>query len=229
MSPTLKRLHADFVEFLEQARRKWSVPLLPSDIPAFFLPDFDVRPGDADKFESTPMPYEILWLVLSYAQRFHANVSTAIMSVHGYTDDDGDDALAYSVYARAPSGRWGRLNWDRTPKDSQEFTRMAMELALWRISTHEQYEDESPERDAINRGRAKAQAALPMLPPFISLGGPIGTHRSNGDGTGTHASPIPHDRRGHWRTYKASGKRVWVNDAKIHGGAETARNYAVMS
>lgn len=32
---------------------------------------------------------------------------------------------------------------------------------------------------------------------------------------GTHASPRLHDRRGHWRTYKASGKRVWVRDCKV--------------
>ncbi len=32
---------------------------------------------------------------------------------------------------------------------------------------------------------------------------------------GTHASPRLHDRRGHWRTYKATGRRVWVRDCKV--------------
>jgi len=32
---------------------------------------------------------------------------------------------------------------------------------------------------------------------------------------GTHASPRLHDRRGHWRTYKSTGKRVWVKDCKV--------------
>jgi hypothetical protein len=32
---------------------------------------------------------------------------------------------------------------------------------------------------------------------------------------GTHASPRLHDRRGHWRTMKKSGKRVWVRDCKV--------------
>jgi hypothetical protein len=32
---------------------------------------------------------------------------------------------------------------------------------------------------------------------------------------GTHASPRLHDRRGHWRTYKATGKRIWVKDCKV--------------
>jgi len=32
---------------------------------------------------------------------------------------------------------------------------------------------------------------------------------------GTHASPRLHDRRGHWRTIKPSGKRVWVRACKV--------------
>lgn len=32
---------------------------------------------------------------------------------------------------------------------------------------------------------------------------------------GTHASPRLHDRRGHWRTMKKSGKKVWVRDCKV--------------
>jgi hypothetical protein len=32
---------------------------------------------------------------------------------------------------------------------------------------------------------------------------------------GTHASPRHHERRGHWRQMKKSGKRVWVNSCKV--------------
>lgn len=32
---------------------------------------------------------------------------------------------------------------------------------------------------------------------------------------GTHASPRLHDRRGHWRTIKATGKQVWVRNCKV--------------
>lgn len=32
---------------------------------------------------------------------------------------------------------------------------------------------------------------------------------------GTHASPRLHDRRGHWRLIKATGKRVWVKACKV--------------
>lgn len=34
---------------------------------------------------------------------------------------------------------------------------------------------------------------------------------------GTHASPIEHERRGHWRTYK-SGKRTWVDAVTVNKG-----------
>jgi len=34
---------------------------------------------------------------------------------------------------------------------------------------------------------------------------------------GTHASPRPHDRRGHYRTYK-SGKQVWVRNMRVGEG-----------
>jgi hypothetical protein len=34
---------------------------------------------------------------------------------------------------------------------------------------------------------------------------------------GTHASPRPHDRRGHYRTYK-SGKQVWVSNMRVGRG-----------
>lgn len=34
---------------------------------------------------------------------------------------------------------------------------------------------------------------------------------------GSHASPIEHDRRGHWRTYK-NGKKVWVSSSVVNLG-----------
>lgn len=39
---------------------------------------------------------------------------------------------------------------------------------------------------------------------------------------GTHASPRLHDRRGHWRTMKKSGKRVWVKQCKVGDPAKGA-------
>lgn len=38
----------------------------------------------------------------------------------------------------------------------------------------------------------------------------------------------PHERRGHYRNLQ-SGKKVWVNACKIHGGSETRPNYSVIN
>lgn len=40
------------------------------------------------------------------------------------------------------------------------------------------------------------------------------------DVAGTHASPRAHDRRGHWRTLKVSGKRVWVKHCRVGNPAD---------
>ena len=32
---------------------------------------------------------------------------------------------------------------------------------------------------------------------------------------GTHASPRWHERRGHWRTMKKTGKKVWVKNCEV--------------
>lgn len=39
---------------------------------------------------------------------------------------------------------------------------------------------------------------------------------------GTHASPVPHDRRAHQRRYKRTGREVWIEAQKVRGGAEAA-------
>ena len=46
------------------------------------------------------------------------------------------------------------------------------------------------------------------------------TAAKSGHKGGTHASPRLHDRRGHWRTIKASGKRVWVRHCKVGDAAK---------
>ncbi len=40
------------------------------------------------------------------------------------------------------------------------------------------------------------------------------------DVAGTHASPRAHERRGHWRTYKATGRRVWVKNCRVGNPAD---------
>jgi hypothetical protein len=70
-----------------------------------------------------------------------------------------------------------------------------------------------PQDSFINRKRqAKGKPPMSFDWTLVEIG-PV-TVKGEGQG-GTHASPRLHDRRGHWRTYKATGKRVWVRDCKV--------------
>lgn len=65
----------------------------------------------------------------------------------------------------------------------------------------------------INRKR-KAKGKQPLTFDWTTV--EIGPLKSKTEPKGgTHASPRLHDRRGHWRTYKATGKRGWVRDCKV--------------
>ena len=46
----------------------------------------------------------------------------------------------------------------------------------------------------------------------VEIGPWIGKHQPQG---GTHSSPRLHDRRGHWRRIKTTGKVVWVKACKV--------------
>lgn len=65
--------------------------------------------------------------------------------------------------------------------------------------------------------RPKAEAEVQAEPE---------THDRTGVGSG--AQRRAHDRRGHYRMLR-SGKRIWINDMKIHGGGTGGRDYLVKS
>lgn len=54
----------------------------------------------------------------------------------------------------------------------------------------------------------------------------VATTRSRTVGTGSEKRP--HERRGHYRSLQ-SGKQVWVNACKIHGGSDAPPKYSVLN
>ena len=65
----------------------------------------------------------------------------------------------------------------------------------------------------INRKRAaKGKSPVAFDWHTVEIGPWVGKSEPQG---GTHASPRLHDRRGHWRLIKATGKRVWVKACKV--------------
>jgi hypothetical protein len=77
------------------------------------------------------------------------------------------------------------------------------------------------EADAkLNKARVKN--GKPQIPPYWKIEPPKptvlvpgATPRPAAAKSGTHASPRPHDRRGHQRNLK-SGRTIWVKDCKIN-------------
>lgn len=70
----------------------------------------------------------------------------------------------------------------------------------------------SIQESRINKGK-------PFLPEIRVIKPHNGT---NADTTGTGSAKSPHHRRGHWKTYKKTGKRVWYPPCEINGGSDTA-------
>lgn len=71
---------------------------------------------------------------------------------------------------------------------------------------------------------------LSHLPPTriikVNRPGLIAAARARSSGTG--AEKRPHERRGHYRNLQ-SGKKVWVNACKIHGGQDAPPKYSVLN
>ena len=88
-------------------------------------------------------------------------------------------------------------------------------------------EDPSP---WLNKKRKKK--GKPPLPRYHAITlhntkASVKAHREAAEEERTHASPRPHWRRGHPRTY-ASGKRVWVRPCRIRGGGGHLPEYEMI-
>ncbi|MBB2157695.1 hypothetical protein HLH33_15480 [Gluconacetobacter diazotrophicus] len=64
----------------------------------------------------------------------------------------------------------------------------------------------------------------PVGPIKLLAPGPVAVAAMAAPCTGNESIRAPHDRSGHWRTYK-SGCRVWVRACSIHGGRKEMQVY----
>lgn len=83
---------------------------------------------------------------------------------------------------------------------------------------HSQHTAYRPERAGTPTQQRKRQAngKRPMFVwRTVTIGATPNVAVATSDVAGTHASPRAHDRRGHWRTYRATGKRVWVKHCRV--------------
>lgn len=103
---------------------------------------------------------------------------------------------------------------------------IATTLLNHQSTTHE-IQPSNPMLQSVNIGRAKA--GLRSIPATITIKfDREAIIRAGHDNGGSRAPRVPHNRRGHWRTYKATGKRVWVRCCSINGG-DRSRLYRIIT
>lgn len=117
-------------------------------------------------------------------------------------------------YVNTPEGMRVYGLKDEPPPRSHYLPVMAIVSTFLRgLSGPNQAHVPTARKSLINSKRA-AKGKGPVLFDWRTVNvGPV-TQKMPHQG-GTHASPRLHDRRGHWRTYRATGKRVWVRDCKV--------------
>ena len=221
----LTQLHDAFADFMQQTR---SDTLLRPNAPAFFFDEYDVVEliqSAVDTVEASDhnvrLPFPQFWMVFGPSNDMPVAMIIAI-------NETGFEKWRHAVFVKQVNGNWvsaaGRL--------PREDIQLIMVGGIVAITNREHVERESPARDSINRRRARMSKTVAKIPPFISIVAPNPDAAPVDEIEGVDevvpgAPRAAHDRRGHWRTYKATGKRVWVKDCAIHGGASEPRNYKV--
>ena len=98
-----------------------------------------------------------------------------------------------------------------------EFIDTPLAMAMY-LNTTGVIAERLPAPEALNKARIK-RGKLPLPDRYVVR--LDFKHQQVQRGDGTHASPRPHYRRGHVRTY-ASGEKTWVKACIVAGTADTA-------
>jgi len=180
---------------------------------------FDLKAEDIDiaeiGFMPETAPFDIFWVVFPYKGLVISAIVEKISDIVGLQIRPD-----YQFYMEKIDGQ--RVTTTEAELDNN--ITLVIDGILRRMLSSHLTEVDSPQRNSINAKLSKS--GKPTLSPYIRVTGEVDISERAAKG-GTHASPEPHDRKGHWRTYKKSGLTVWINPMKIHGGATKSRNYRV--
>lgn len=81
----------------------------------------------------------------------------------------------------------------------------------------------------VNRQRSEPDDLKPLpATRIIKVNLPVLVATARNRGRGIGSEKRPHERRGHYRNLQ-SGKQVWVNACKIHGGSGAPPRYSVLN
>ena len=120
------------------------------------------------------------------------------------------------TYIRTPQGvKVNPLDEDKEKVSPDLIRGLLATVGAWLLSLSPRSVAYTPKarKSLINSKRA-AKGKGPVLFDWhtVEVAPPAPKNEHQG---GTHASPRLHDRRGHWRTIKKTGKRVWVRNCKV--------------
>jgi hypothetical protein len=212
-----------------------SNPKLPVLAPAFFMSELLTTIAD-DAFEPVeePCPFTEFWIVYESNNPPFGTITNIVLIqgrqarlwtvVHGVSNVlrsavvfDLDNPAAFEALAAIFNPRAIR---ETVPE---------LRLTLNRINSNDHEAVVPPALGRLNAKRVKGQ--MKKLPPYIVV---KQTRRVSEEAPVQDAWSVgyavsPHDRRGHWRTYKATGRQVWVRDCSIHGGSKVPRDYRVQA
>ena len=240
MVETVRQLHREFAELVvgeamtywwfsgTWALEKLQISPAAKTAPAFFLANKTTVP----EMEATPyhcidalrLPFPSFWL----AYRWDSDEVAA--SEFAYFEKQGN-SLKLATYKRGD----GKDAWSGKVYQFTHTTHLVAELntiekkclgkvfeVLDTINQPVELADVPPSlliRRKLARGGVTSRASR-----FIS----VTSKRAQFKGASISGSlKSPHDRRGHWRTYR-SGKSIWIKDCHIHGGANVGRSYSVL-
>lgn len=220
----LDKIQATFTAFIDRTANH---PVL---APAFFMDGLFSTVADRS-FEpvSNPCPFDEFWLVYESNNPPFGTITNIVLCqsrearlwtiVHGVSnrlvkvvDFSLDNTSDYKLHGMANS----RAVRETTPE---------IRLALNRISNNNREPVIHPALARLNASRVKKQ--MKKVAPYIVITQTRSVSTAAHEAGGSHSKMPPHDRRGHWRTYKATGKCVWVSNCTIHGGRGAPRDYRV--
>jgi len=216
-------LETAFLATIEKNRRGKTMQPCPREAlsaPAFFFPNRPasgpppvsnvLREGVETSFMPTKLPFDLCWIVTDYKG----------LAIVALAEQQGPiirpDYLWYPV---AMPGHPVLTN-EREMSGRASFV---IDKAIFAVTNNERETVETEQLRILNAGRARAKNnPLPPLPEFIRVSNEPRRVSERSEPTGI--TKQPHDRRGHYRTYR-SGKQVWVRSCRIHGGSEEPRIY----
>jgi hypothetical protein len=173
-----------------------------------------------DVVNDTPLPFDKCAVVGVDGDAKWLMLLNQVEDVVGYTGwtlhKDHHTPHPALTYIRTPEGvKVKPLDEDKEEATPEVIRGLLATVGAWLLSLSPGAVAYAPKarKSLINSKRA-AKGKSPALFDWHTVEVSPPTLKSDHQG-GTHASPRLHDRRGHWRTIKKTGKRVWVRNCKV--------------